>query len=87
MTTAATTGERRRLVRRLAELRGDDGCGDDGAALGCTVKGGDDDLDGGTPAPKGGDDWNDDDGDGAPGCTKDRRGDDEGAPRRTVASR
>ena len=33
-------------------------------------------------APKGGDDdWNDDD--GAPGCTKDRRGDDEGAPRRT----
>ena len=52
-------------------------------------KGGDDDLgdDGGTPAPKGGDDWNDDDGDGAPGCTKDRRGDDEGAPRRTVASR
>ena len=43
--------------------------------------------DGGTPAPKGGDDWNDDDGDGAPGCTKDLRGDDEGAPRRTVASR
>ena len=38
MTTAATTGERRRrLVRRLTELRGDDGCGDDGAALGCTV--------------------------------------------------
>ena len=52
-------------------------------------KGGDDDLgdDGGTPAPKGGDDWNDDDGDGAPGCTKDRRGDDEGAPRRTEERR
>ena len=28
---------RRRLVRRLTELRGDDGCGDDGAAPGCTV--------------------------------------------------
>ena len=42
--------------------------------------------DGGTQAPKGGDDdWNDDD--GAPGCTKDRRGDDEGAPRRTEERR
>ena len=51
-------------------------------------KGGDDDLgdDGGTPAPKGGDDdWHDDD--GAAGCTKDRRGDDEGAPRRTEERR